>query len=313
MSRVEKLIKSRGNLSVKFMEFTKITSKGRYAVFFEGEDEKYFSVRINNIRPDIKWSGINGGGKSNVIELRRKIRTHEAYAHALCMFFVDADFDDNSELTYLSDTYVTPCYSVENFYVSVDAFIRVLSAEFGINDSIDNEQCYENCIKSFQHTKSKYIDSIKHFNFLIRHLRLMEKNGELKGRLNINNVNFESLVRVDLGIAEKIYDEKKPKTIFSDLPDDITVDLSCSEKHFKDLPGDLWFRGKQNLEFFRVFIEKLKADRCKREDRRIFKDKGAVKLQMSKGNCISELSQYADTPSCLKNFLEAQLPTMHAA
>lgn len=313
MSRVEKLIKSRGNLSVKFMEFTRIVSKGRYAVFFEGEDEKYYSIRINSIRPDIEWSGINGGGKSNVIELRGKIRKHETYADALCMFFVDADFDDNSEFSDFSDTYVTPCYSVENFYISLDAFIRILSAEFGINDSRDNEQCYVNCIKNFQDTKSEYLNSIKYFNFLIRELRLMERKGELEGSLNINNINFENLVRVDLGVVEKVYDEKKPKSIFSDLREDMIVDLNGSEKHFKDLPGDLWFRGKQNLEFFRVFIEKLKFERCRKGARKIFKDKGVVKLQMSKGNCISEISQYADTPSCLKKFLEVQKSVLHAA
>ncbi|MCH2559469.1 MAG: hypothetical protein MK005_19520 [Alcanivorax sp.] len=55
MSRVDLLVKARDNLSVKFMEFTRIASKkkSKYALFFEGEDEKYYSVRINSIRPDI--------------------------------------------------------------------------------------------------------------------------------------------------------------------------------------------------------------------------------------------------------------------
>jgi hypothetical protein len=314
MSRVNTLIKARGSLSVKFLEFTRIASKGKHAIFFEGEDEKYYSIRISNIRPDIKWSGINGGGKSNVVELRQKIRAHEAYSTSSCMFFVDADFDDNSEIISLSDLYVTPCYSVENLYISTDAYLRILSAEFGINDSKEDELCYANSIKAFETTKSAYLNAIKPFNLLIRELRLMEKSGDLEGRLNINNIKFEDLVKIDLESAEKVYNEQKPSSLFPDLERNILINLNNSEKHFESLSGEQWFRGKQNLEFFRIFLEKLKTERCKKESpRQIFKDKGNVKLQISKGNCISELSQYADTPACLKEFLEAQQASSCAA
>ena len=96
MSRVDVLVGARSNLSVKFLEFTRIVSKGRskYALFFEGEDEKYYAVRVNNIRPDIEWRPVNCGGKSNVISLRNKVRSHPVYFDSLCMFFYD------DELTY---------------------------------------------------------------------------------------------------------------------------------------------------------------------------------------------------------------------
>lgn len=306
MSRISALVEARDSLSVKFLEFTRITSKGKYAVFFEGEDEKYYSIRINTIRPDIKWSSINSGGKDKVLGLRKKIRAHETYRDAACLFFVDADFDDNSDLSIFDDIYVTPCYSVENFYISTDAYSRVLSAEFGINDSKENEPCYANSLSVFENTKAEYIEAIKPFNSLIRELRLMEKCGYLEGRLNINNLKFEDLIRIDLNVAEKVYDEKNPKSIFPELDEEISVNLSNSEQYFSNISGELWFRGKQNLEFFRVFLTKIKADRSSKDSRQIFKDKGNVKLQISKGNFISELSQYADTPQCLKEFLEMQ-------
>lgn len=306
MSRVDILVKSRDNLSVKFMEFTRISSKQKYAVFFEGEDEKYYSIRINSIRPDLKWSGINCGGKSNVIDIRGKIRAHQTYSTALCMFFVDADFDDNSELINYNDIYVTPCYSIENLYISLNTYTRVLSAEFGINDSLGSHSCFNNAMACFNETKNYYINSVKEFNFLIRELRFMERRGELVGRLNINNIKFENLIKIDIGHVEKIYDEKIPNSIFPELPDGIVIELDNSKQHFEGLSGEQWFRGKQNLDFFRIFIEKLKADRCKKKARKIFKDRGNVKLQISKGNCISELSQYADTPTCLLDFLRRQ-------
>lgn len=306
MSRVNTLVKSRDNLSVKFMEFTRVVSKNKHAIFFEGEDEKYYSIRINNIRPDIKWSSINCGGKSNVIELRRKVREHRTYSLAPCMFFIDADFDDNSSLLGFNDIYVTPCYSIENLYVSLDSYIRILSAEFGVSETGENNLCFTNAVRCFENTMSAFINAIKDFNFLIRELRFMEKRSELDGQLNINNIKLEDLVKIDFESVDKLYDEKKPKSIFSDLPEDLVIELCESQKHFDNLRGDFWFRGKQNLDFFRFFIEKLKVDRCRKNSRTIFTNKGNVRLQISKGNCISELSQYADTPSCLSNFLHRQ-------
>jgi len=315
MSRVNSLVKARSNLSVKFLEFTRIASKEKetYAVFFEGEDEKYYSVRINNIRPDISWSGINSGGKSNVINLREKIRAHSTYSDSLCMFFVDADFDDNSSVMKYYDLYVTPCYSVENLFITTEAFKRVLSAEFGISDSHESKECFVKVVETFDSIKSCYLEAILPFNALIRELRLMEKCGDISLKLNINNINFDSLIRINLEAVDKLYDENDPNSLFPDLQDDICISLQESEEYFNEFSGDLWFRGKQHLEFFRIFLSKLKEDRCKKSNRSIFKDKGNVKLLMSKANCISELSQYADTPMCLKSFLDKQSPPCVAA
>ncbi len=63
------------------------------------------------------------------------------------------------------------------------------------------------------------------------------------------------------------------------------------------------FRGKQNLDFFRAFILLLRDDRGKKSGRELFLKSGKVKLQLTKANTLSELSQYADTPTCLKKFL----------
>jgi hypothetical protein len=56
----------------------------------------------------------------------------------------------------------------------------------------------------------------------------------------------------------------------------------------------------------RIFLTQLKADRNIKAGRKVFKEKGNVKLQLTKGNTISELSQYADTPQCLRDFLLRQ-------
>jgi hypothetical protein len=88
------------------------------------------------------------------------------------------------------------------------------------------------------------------------------------------------------------------------------VDVYDSIKYFENFDKELWFRGKQHIGFFRVFINLLIDDRCKKSDRKVFAEKGNVRLaKLSKDNVISELSQYADTPICLINFLKNIDPT----
>ena len=309
MSRVQFLTNSRDSLSVKFLEFTRIVSKdkGRVAVFFEGEDEKYYAIRINSFRPDIRWSGVNCKGKANVIELRSRIRKHATYERALCIFFIDADFDCNSDVHGFPDVYITPCYSVENFYFSEDTLKRVLTAEFGVSEFSDERSCYEKVIREFSERRSEYVLAISGFNFLVRELRLMESSGSLDGRMNINNLSISDLIDLELGeCVSKKYDEFSPRKLFPELPEELELSLSRSEEFFRDKDLNLWFRGKNHLEFIRVFLCKLKEDRCRKNDRVVFNKKGNVKLQITKVNCISELSQYADTPECLRVFLEEQ-------
>lgn len=170
MSRVDELKKSRDSTSVKFLEFTRVVSKpsDRIAIFFEGEDEKYFSVRINTIRPDIDWVGINSKGKSNVIKLRERIRNHPVYKTSFCMFFVDSDFDANTEINNLDDLYITPCYSVENLYISDATFKRIMAAEFGVSEVTEERECYKKVFEIYRRSKDDYINKINGFNLLIR-------------------------------------------------------------------------------------------------------------------------------------------------
>lgn len=303
MSRVECLVESRDNWSVKFMEYTRLVGKKSFVCFFEGEDEKYFTVRIKGIFQDISWAGISCGGKSNVLILRDRIKNNTIYKDEICMFFVDADFDDNTEISNYQDVYITPCYSIENLYLSQDTFIRILSSEFGINEAND---CFNKVLSSYEQIKTRYLKAIAPFNFLIRELRLMEKQEMLSGRLNINNIKINKLIDININDITKIYDEKKPKTIFPELSTDIEIDINNSKEYFQNLSHILWFRGKQHIDFLRVFLDLLKRDRCNKENRIIFNEQGKVKLNLSKENCISELSQYADTPKCLIEFLERQ-------
>ncbi|MEZ8652053.1 hypothetical protein AB6D92_24275 [Vibrio splendidus] len=74
--------------------------------------------------------------------------------------------------------------------------------------------------------------------------------------------------------------------------------FESSEHSVEDL-----LRGKQQLEFLRLFLTRLKDERSKK-DNVIFSKRTPVKLQLSKANILSELSQYAVTTSCLVEYLK---------
>lgn len=71
------------------------------------------------------------------------------------------------------------------------------------------------------------------------------------------------------------------------------------------------FRGKYYEEFLTDIINKIISDSNKPEH--IFSKRRKVNLQIGKDNIISILSQYADTPSCLKEYIYRKLSLSEVA
>ena len=64
------------------------------------------------------------------------------------------------------------------------------------------------------------------------------------------------------------------------------------------------FRGKFQAYFLRVFLSRLCEDENSRTPE-LFSEKRHVALNVSDRNLVSELCQYADTPACLRSFINA--------
>lgn len=302
MSRVQNMAQARQNISVKYHEFMRVCSENKFPICFEGDDEKYYSIRIDSLT-NLDWIGIKCGGKDKVIALRETIKASEAYCDKGVLFFIDSDFDTNEEVSGFTDVYVTPCYSIENLYISERAFVKILRSEFSISEVDENPQNYVNVIRIFNERKREFLELITDFNLLIHSLRMKEASGELTTRLNINNIDIDQLVSISLTEVKKLYTLEKYQELFPELPDDLDLNLDISKSYFDGKSSEIVFRGKQNLDFLRTFILLLRQDRGKRCDREVFSESGKVKLQLTKVNTLSELSQYADTPNCLKQFL----------
>ncbi|EIY6169560.1 DUF4435 domain-containing protein [Klebsiella pneumoniae] len=308
MSRVEVMKAARVTPSVKFMEFTRIySSKGKEhcVSFFEGEDAKYYTVRINNILNTQQITSVNCGGKKNVIGVRKLIRDHRDYSDAFCMFFVDRDFDDNSELSNWQDTYVTPCYSVENFYLNIESLCCFMMAEMNISPYGEEKDCYNRVLDIYRSFISDVEQRLLDFNLWIYIYKVNESRGRYV-ELNLNNIDLDKLVEFDGFALRRIYG-----TCLELFPNAYEVDdemLLSARNYFEDVKVPLLdkLRGKQLLECLRIFLEALKRDRTQKKDRIVFENRGNVKIMLTKNNMLSEYSQYAHTPICLKQFLAQQ-------
>jgi hypothetical protein len=61
--------------------------------FFEGEDSKYFGIRIKNIARPKKDIYLSCGGKEGVLGIYRMLSARKEYENIAAAYFIDKDFD----------------------------------------------------------------------------------------------------------------------------------------------------------------------------------------------------------------------------
>jgi hypothetical protein len=194
--------------------------------------------------------------------------------------------------------------NVKNVLLTIATVASIISAEFGLSEFGEHSADYTKCLQAYSKALDNFCECVQYFNYYAKAHRIMERDEKKRKRLNINNVKVNDLVCIDLHNVRINYDPTKPELLFRD-GQDLVVEAEAYGEARTSLPRELWklrFRGKQQLEFLRVYLTKLKADRCC-DSPKFFEKKGNVRLALSKENCISELSQYAETPSCLRLFL----------
>lgn len=304
MSRLNDLRAARDSYVVKFRDFVRLFTKDTTVLFcfFEGEDVKYYGHRLEILNHELKWTGINCGGKKIVVKLRELISDNTSYSHARTAYFLDPDFDDPGSIQRGPNIYVTPSYSVENLYVTESAFRRILRSEFGLEESDDEGSEFCNCLKHFNQRLSEFVDKIGLVNYWICfHRREQAKDG-LKSCLNLGSINLASMISISLDKVESEYtlaDLEKfggnGRPVCNDKLQEIAMTFERSCRHLR-------FRGKFQAYFMRVYLNLLQAD-VGSESPTCFSTRRKVPFSVSDRNFLSDLSQYADTPGCLRSFI----------
>ena len=304
MNRPENVRNAGRNYSRVWMEFIKMFGKdsNRLFCFFEGQDDvKYYGSLIESNIQNNKRENLWSRGKDGVLHLLNLVSGNEKYQRAWVAFFIDKDFDDEQDLPSDERLYITPCYSIENLYVTLTAFERILRDEFHLSDSDSDRQM---TIRLYEARLEEFNDATEELNAWIYLQRLAEKS-QTGTRLNLNDVNMKGLFDVKLTQVEKKYTFESLNEMFPNAAVVSKQEVAQQIVQFRGIDRTMHFRGKFLLEFLRIFIRNLTTDRVSR-NRNHFSERGKVKLNLS-GNLISELTQYADTPDSLKQFLSARV------
>lgn len=293
---LEQMRKERGTYESIYIQFVNSRKFHKmYAFcFYEGEDGKYYDSRIRQ-KFDDRFITYSVGNKKEVLKLLRRITSTDLYNNVCTMFFVDRDYDESIAKDY-KDLFETPCYSIENLYVQQECLLKLLQSEFGIN-AIDSD-C-KKCLRDFESRETEFNNYILEFNSLAY---LRRKKSDSNSNCSFGSIKTSHIVKIDVNKVEKStkYDETintiKNKLQFEEC------ELEEARRELKEKGNfSLNFRGKNQLDFFVEFIRGLKR---LNDTGGYFSHKyNNIHINLTT-NRLSELCQYAITPSALNIFLE---------
>lgn len=265
---------------------------------FEGEDAKYYGIRIDSLSDFEDRRQMPCRGKEDVLKLHDRVMADERLMLSNTIFFVDYDFDGLRGHSNGPKLYVTPCYSVENLYVRERAFKRILVEEYGVED-FNTEAELVRLLSIYSKLLDEFAKALTTLNAWIALQREKERPG---ARLNLNNRKLKHFVSISLEKVEQLYSKSELSLFFPNAVDITDEELAEKESEFEHSDKLNAYRGKYFIEFLRIFLELLKNDR-QNSSPKYFEQSQKVKLTLSGKNILSELSQYADTPECLKEFI----------
>src|SRR5205085_10282623 len=103
------------------------------------EDLHFYSQRVRHRTGKELHPTVIAQGRDNLLRLREHSANAPAFAAVRALFFLDQDY--NLEILPADNRlYVTPCYSIENCYVSETAFLRILREAFGLTGGQEGDQ-----------------------------------------------------------------------------------------------------------------------------------------------------------------------------
>jgi hypothetical protein len=290
------LDKKQNTLTVYFTRFVLQTSvggeNGLYC-FVEGYDMPYYISRIEDIG-SIESYSIVCNNKKNVINLYYDLKRREECTKYKTAFFVDRDFDDNSDLP--CEIYVTPCYAIENLFIGTDCISKILRCEYDLIPGDGPE--YDRAMALYEQELNAFHKGVLLFNSWYACLKRKLAEGEKS--VCLDDTLPTGFVTLEIKNIKKLYDlsiikeTKKLKALY-----DITqkeIDIKSGELSI-DCTNNL--RGKYELQFLTVYLEFLNTDS---KGKRYYTKKESG-ININKKKFISQFSQYGRTPDCLRNYI----------
>lgn len=269
--------------------------------FFEGEDSKYYSSRIE--QRFCKKKAFVLKGKKEVLHLYSLISANGLSNDMCSMFFIDRDYDDtvykNGNIYNVSrdgDVYETDVYSIENYYVNTYTLGKILENEFNLQDHMAG---YLKCIDDFKLRLEEFNKIMLDFNAL---LFCHRKKKGVTNKISFGDKKLKDFAVVTL--AEIKRSSRYDNCIRSMMSEsDFTESDVCRAKTILSRVKNMSnvFRGKNQFEFFLKYLELLIESKSEYFEEEI----GNITIHSEK-NKLTEFNSYAITSNKLVGFLDRQ-------
>lgn len=295
---VDSLLSKTEEAPVLFTQFVNKVSrygKGYLYCFVEDYDMPYYSGIISVIK-NKQWASIRCKNKKNVLDIHDYIKEIPIYAGYAKRYFVDCDFDDNSNLD--DDIYVTPTYSIENLYVSDECMRKILETEYEIDPVVD-EDLFNKTMGHYKTKRDQFHQAILEFNAWYACLKESSlwnhKNVHLTTTFPKNLLNY----KIDEPI-EQLYTIDDIEAMYPGVIH-LEQDIIEAKKLFLSENMCMRLRGKYEIEFVFKYIQFLNNDAGTKQRQYTKKNKNYT---FGLDGAITAMSQYADVPEELKYYIK---------
>lgn len=304
MSHLENLRQSRSKSIVAYQEFMNATRQ--YATylfcFFEGKDNDYYKPRIKNFTD--KYHAIRCGGREQVLEVHRLIAGKKEYERYKKGFFIDKDFNEPLP-PQTPPIFETPCYSIENLYVSIDVFKNILEHHLGIS-SISKKEIFEKCVQIYTERQQEFHNLMLPFNAWYACLIDIRNKTGSSTNVKLEDKLLKEIMEITLMTINAQKDLMSLQAKFPNAPNVPSDELELKIATFKKCNATYIFRGKYELLFLIELIRLLIKDSLTAKN--IFKEKIKFTFgdasQIGIEQALAIFSNDAETPDSLKRYLK---------
>jgi len=301
MLYIDQLRKSLDKPQVAYQEFVLHAEKGKDGLFcfFEGKDNAYYVPRIKLFTDN--YHPIKCGGRDEVLDVYRLITIHSEYDKYKKAFFIDRDFNEPLP-DHNPPIFETPCYSIENFYVSVDVFKEILINELHLSEVSD--EAFQVCLRLFTDRQKEFHQATALFNAWYACLvDIRNKTGNKTG-VNLDDKFRKDFLDFTLDSVIAKYDFEKIKQTFQQALEVSEDTLNTKLAEFTNCDQCKVFRGKYEMQFLVTIIELILQDSSKAQKYIKAKIKFTFGEKLSNDQAISIFSVYAETPETLNDYLK---------
>lgn len=302
MTYLEELRQSKDKAQVAFQEFALSTRKfpAHLFCFFEGKDNAYYIPRIKRFVE--KYHPIQCGGRDKVLGVYRIITNLPEYKGYKNAFFIDRDF--NPPLTPISPPiFETPCYSIENLYVSVGVFKDILTNEFHLSE-VGDEELFNTCVSLFIDHQQEFHDAVTLFNAWYACLIEVRNTSGKPTGVNLEDKLPKEFIDISLQSITKNYDMDKIKATFPNATEVSEESLALRLITFQNCDSSKVFRGKYEMQFLIKFIQLLLQDANSSKNILKRKINFAFGDNITNQQAINIFEGYAETPVSLLEYLQ---------